>query len=125
MMYTQEEKNKIHDNLDKIKEYLETLQPQIRERITIDFGEFKTYVNGDREKEFHLSVDKENISGRSGGLYMEYAREHTSSSTSASIYSRLDYAVALIQNWHHVKMEINTRIAQQNTTIAAINNFEV
>lgn len=125
MMYTQEEKNKIHDNLDKIKEYLETLQPKIRDRITIDFGEMKTYANFERERAFHLSVDKDTICGRSGGLGMEYTRERISSSTRASIYDHFDYAVALIQNWQSIKMEINTQIAQQNTTIAAINSFEV
>lgn len=125
MMYTQEEKNKIYDNLDKIKAYLETLQPKIRDKITIDFGEMKTYANFDREREFHLSVDKDTISGRSGGLGMEYTRERISSSTRASIYDHFDYAVALIQNWQSIKMEINTKIAQQNEALAAINNFEV
>ena len=125
MMYTQEEKNKIHENLDKINAYLETLQPKIRDRITVDFGEMKTYMYGDREREFHISIDNRSISGRSGGLGMDYTRESASSSTRASIYSHLDYAVALIQHWQHIKMEINTRIVQQNTAIAAINNFEV
>ena len=125
MMYTQEEKNKIYDNLDKIKEYLKTLQPKIRDRITIDFGEMKTYANFERERAFHLSVDKDTICGRSGGLGMDYTRERIISSTRASIYDHLDYAVELIQNWQFIKMEINTKIAQQNITIAAINNFEI
>lgn len=125
MMYTPEEKNKIHENLDKIKEYLETLQPKIRDRITVDFGKMCTYANFDRERKFHLYVDKDKICGRSGGLGMEYTRESISSSTRASIYNHLDYAVELIQNWQSIKMEINTKIAQQNTTIAAINNFEI
>ena len=125
MMYTQEEKNKIYDNLDKIKEYLETLQPKIRDRITIDFGEMKTYANYERERKFHLYVDKREIYGRSGGLGMDYTRKSVRSSTRASIYDHLDYAVELIQNWQSIKMEINTKIAQQNIAIAAINNFEI
>lgn len=125
MMYTQEEKHKIYDNLDKIKAYLETLQSNIRDRITIDFGEMCTYANFDRERKFHLYVDKDEINGRSGGLYMEYTKERISSSTRASIYNHLDYAVELIQNWQSIKREINTKITQQNEALAAINNFEV
>lgn len=125
MLYTQEEKNKIYDNLDKIKEYLKTLQPKIRDEITVDFGEMKTYANFNREREFHLSVDERDIYGRSGGLSMMYYRANLTSSTQASIYDHLDYAVGLIQNWQYIKTEILGKIGLQNATISAINNFEV
>ena len=125
MTYTQEEKNKIYGILDTIKVYLQTLQPQIRSRITVDFGEMKTYANFDRERKFHLYVDKNEIYGRSGGLGMVYDRERISSSTQASIYDHLDYATELIQNWQSIKREILDKMAQQNTTITAINNFEI
>lgn len=125
MTYTQEEKNKIYGILDTIKAYLQTLQPQIRSRITVDFGEMKTYANFDREKQFHLSISKDDISGRSGGLYMAYEREIPSSSTKASIYDHLDYATELIQSWQSIKREILDKIASQNATIVAINNFEI
>lgn len=125
MLYTQEEKNKIHENLDKIKEYLETLQPKIRDRITVDFGAIKTYAYGDREREFHIFVEKDNIFGRTGGLCLEYTKEPIRSSTTASVYNWLEYAVALIQNWQFIKREILSKIAEQNETISAISNFEI
>ena len=125
MMYTAEEKAKIHDNLDKIKIYLQTLQPQIRDRITIDFGNMKTYANYDREREFHLTVGKNEICGRSGGLYMEYTRESIRSSTAASIYDHLDYAVELMNSWKSIKSEILSQIDEQNKSILVINNFEI
>lgn len=126
MMYTREEKNKIHENLDKIKEYLETLQPQVRDRIAIDFGEFKTYADYSREKQFHLYIDKESIYGRVGGLGLDYSRiEDKRYSIRSTVYAQFDYAVALIQNWQSIKREIVSQINAQNTTIAAINSFEV
>ena len=125
MLYTQEEKNKIHENLDKIKEYIEALQPKIRGRITIDFGPMKTYANWDREKAFHLYIEKNNICGRTGGLGLDYAREYVGSSTRSTIYSQYDYAVDLIQNWHNIKSQIIAEIENQNSMISAINDFEV
>ena len=125
MTYTQEEKNKIYSILDTIKEYLQTLQPQIRSEITVDFGKMKTYANFDKEREFHLYIDKDEICGRSGGLYMTYERERVSSSTQSSIYAHFDYTTELIQNWQFIKKEILDKIALQNTTILAINNFEI
>ena len=125
MIYTQAEKEKIYDNLDKIKEYLESLQPQIRSSITIDFGEMKTYASWDREREFHLTVEKDRISGRSGGLGLDYSRESISSSTRSTVYSHFDYAVALMQNWRDIKHQILVAIEDQNRTIKVINNFEL
>lgn len=125
MVYTQAEKEKIYDNLDKIKAYLETLQPQIRDRITVDFGAMKTYANWEREKEYHLSIDKTSICGRTGGLGLDYTKERESSSTRATMYDQLDYAVSLIQNWRDIKYHILTEIEYQNRTIKVINNFEI
>lgn len=125
MLYTQEEKNKIYDSLDKIKAYIETLQPQIRDRITVDFGEVERYADFSREKKFHLYVSKTSISGRSGGLGLDYTREEVSSSTRSTVYRWLDYATALIQNWQFIKREILNQITEQNATISAINNFEI
>lgn len=125
MIYTQAEKEKIYDNLDKIKAFLESLQPQIRSSITIDFGQMQTYAGWDREREFHLTVDKDSISGRSGGLGLDYARECIDSSTRSTVYSHFDYAVALMQNWRDIKHQILVAIEDQNRTIKVINNFEL
>ena len=125
MLYTQEEKAKIYENLDRIKECLEMLQPRVRERITVDFGEMKTYASWDREREYHLYLSKDTISGRSGGLGLDYTRERVSSSTRSTVYQHFDYAVALIKNWQYIKRTILSKLEEQNETLAAINNFEV
>ena len=125
MMYTKEEKEKIYENLDKIKAYLEALQPKIRNRIEIDFGPMKTYANWDREKAYHLYISNENISGRSGGLGLDYEREYVGSSTRATVYDQLDYATTLISDWSDIKRQINAELINQQRTINAINNFEI
>lgn len=125
MLYTQEEKEKIYENLDRIKECLEMLQPRVRDKITVDFGEMKTYANYDREREYHLYLYKDAIRGRVGGLGLDYTRERVSSSTRSTVYQHLDYAVALITNWQYIKRTILNKIEEQNETIAAINSFEV
>ena len=124
MKYTQEEKQKIHANLDKIKDYLDGLRPQLRERITVDFGPMKTYANFEREKAFHITVDKDGISCRSGGLGFDFSRAEKSV-YSATAYTQLDYAVSLIQNWFTVKSTVNNAIKEQEQMIKDIHNFEI
>lgn len=125
MMYTNEERAKIHENLDKIKEYLDEVRPNLRESVTVDFGPMKTYANFEREKAYHITVDKNEIYGRSGGLTLEYDKNAESTSLSSTVYQRLDYAVALIQNWPTVKATVNTAIQNQKQMLSDINNFEI
>ena len=124
MLYSKEEKQKIYDAIDQIKAYITTLQPQIRDRITIDFGPIETYANYERESAYHLYVYPDDISGRSGGLGISFAKKKDSS-TSSTVYVWLDYTVALIKNWPHIKKTLLDEIAKQNATIAAINNFKI
>jgi hypothetical protein len=124
-MYTTEERTKIHENLDKIKEYLDGLRPNVRDAITVDFGPMKTYANFDRELAYHITIDRDEIRGRSGGLVLDYTREDVSSSTRSTVYQRLDYAVALIQNWYTIKETINTALQDQKQKLEDINNFEI
>lgn len=124
MLYTQEEKAKIHENLDKIKSYLDGLRPQLRDGVTVDFGPMKTYANFEREQAFHITVRKDSISCRSGGLCFDFNRpEESAYGTTA--YTQFDYAVALIQNWFTVKSTVNNAIKEQERMFADINNFEI
>lgn len=125
MMYTNEERAKIYENLDKIKEYLDGLRPDVRDAITVDFGPMKTYANFDREQAYHITIDRDEIRGRSGGLVLDYTREDVSSSTRSTVYQRLEYAVALIQNWFTIKATVNTALQAQKQKLDAINNFEI
>lgn len=124
MQYTQEEKAKIHDNLDKIKNYLDGLRPQLRDDVTVDFGPMKTYANFNREQAFHITVSKDGISCRSGGLGFDFSNEEKSA-YNATAYKQLDYAVSLIQNWFTVKSCVNNAIKEQERMFADINNFEI
>ena len=124
MQYTQEERQKIHENLDKIKNYFDNLRPQLRERVTVDFGPMKTYANFEREKAFHITVDKDGIGCRSGGLGFDFSKAERSV-YNATAYTQLDYAVSLIQNWFTVKSCINNAIKEQDRMLADIENFEV
>ena len=124
MQYTQEERAKIHENLDKIKEYLDDLRPQLRDEVTVDFGPMKTYANFDREQAFHITVGKNGISCRSGGLGFDFSRAEKSV-YEATAYTQFDYAVSLIQNWSTVKSVVNNAIKAQERMFADINNFEI
>lgn len=124
MLYSKEEKQKIYDAIDQIKAYITTLQPQIRNKITIDFGPIEIYANYEREPAYHLYVYPDDISGRSGGLRISFTKEENSS-TSSTVYVWLDYTVALIKNWPHIKKTLLDEIAKQNATIAVINNFKI
>lgn len=124
MMYTKEEREKIYANIDKIKDYLDSLRPNVRESITVNFGPMKTYANFDRESAYHITVDKNYIIGRSGGLVLDFKRKSERESR-APVYDRLDYAVSLIQNWVTIKMTINTAIQNQKQMLEDINNFEI
>ena len=124
MQYTQEEKQKIHENLDKIKVYLDDLRPQLREQVTVDFGPMKTYANFEREQAFHITVGKDELSCRSGGLGFDFSKADKSV-YSATAYTQLDYAVSLIQNWFTVKSCVNNAIKEQDRMLADIENFEV
>ena len=124
MQYTKEEIQKIHSNLDKIKDYLDGLRPQLRKEVVVDFGPMKTYANFSKEPAYHLAVSKDGIGCRSGGLGFDFSNENKSS-FGATAYKQIDYAVSLIQNWFTVKSTVNNAIKEQERMIADINNFEI
>ncbi len=124
MQYTQEERQKIHENLNKIKDYLDSLRPQLRERVTVDFGPMKTYANFEREQAFHITVGKDELSCRTGGLWFDFNRPEKNT-FGATVYTELDYAVSLIQNWFTVKSTVNNAIKEQDRMLADIENFEI
>lgn len=125
MKYTQTEKEKIHANLDAIKSYIQReIQPHITDKITVDFGNMKTYMNGDRENEFHLYVCPKEITCRIGGLCFDFEKSEAIS-YSATAYNQLEYAVELIKDWQGIKSILNTAIQRENDTRNAINNFYI
>lgn len=126
MLYNQDEREKICAHLDAIKAYIEReIQPKITSEVKVDFGQMKTYYHGDREKEFHLYVSPRNISGRIGGLGLNFERTPTSSSYGATAYQHLDYVVGLLQEWHSIKATLHTAVQKEAETRNVINNFEV
>jgi hypothetical protein len=84
----------------------------------------KTYANFNREQAFHITVDKDEISCRSGGLCFDFSRSEKSV-YEATAYTQFDYAVSLIQNWLTVKSCVNNAIKEQERMFADINNFEI
>ena len=124
MQYTQEEKQKIYENLDKIKNYLDDLRPQLRDDVTVDFGPMKTYANFDREQAFHITVSKDKIGCRTGGLWFDFNKSDKNAYDTTA-YTQLDYAVSLIQNWFTVKSTVNNAIKEQERMLTDINNFEI
>ena len=123
-MYSNEESEKIHSNLDKIKDYLDSIRLNLRDRVTVDFGPVKTYADWSREKAYHITVSKDGISCRSGGLGFDFSKPDPHGYNTTA-YTQLDYAVSLIQNWFTVKSTVNNAIKEQERTIADINNFEI
>lgn len=124
MQYTQEEKAKIHENLDKIKNYLDDLRPQLRDGVTVDFGPMRTYADFSREQAFHITVRKDEISCRTGGLWFDFSKPEKSAYR-ATAYTEYDFAVSLIQNWFTVKSVVNNAIKEQEKMFSDINNFEI
>lgn len=124
MMYSKEEKEKIHENLDKIKLYLDCIRQDLREEVTIDFGPMKTYANYSREQAYHITVSKDGISCRSGGLGFDFD-DSFKSAYRVTLYTQFDFAVALIQNWFTVKSTVNNAIKEQQRMFECINNFEI
>ena len=124
MTYSKEEKEKIHNNLDKIMLYLDGIRQDLREEVTIDFGPVKTYADWSKEKAYHITVSKDGISCRSGGLGFDFI-DPFKSAYRVTAYSQLDFAVALIQNWFTVKSTVNNAIKEQQRMFDCINNFEV
>ena len=123
MMYTMEEKEKIRENVNAIIAYIQTLQPGLRDRITIDFGKWETY-GWERERECHLTVYPNEICGRMGGLGIVFS-EDEGSSLCASVYRWFGYTIQLIQNWPRIKQELLSEIEKQNQKLADIQNFTV
>lgn len=123
MLYTKQEQEKIHSNLDKIKAYIETMQPRIRDEVYINFGPTRTYVDGTKEKAFHITITRDDITCRTGDLCFDFCKKNGTRETTA--YSRYDYAVSLIENWLHVKICLGTQIQNQERLIELINNFEI
>lgn len=71
MTLTQEEKRKLRANIEKIDAYIKSeICPYLHgSSITVDFGEEKQYPTPPyREAEYHLSVYKDHVSGRTGNL---------------------------------------------------------
>ena len=124
MTYSKEEKEKIHENLDKIKLYLDCIRQDLRDSVTVDFGPMKTYANYSRELAYHITVSKDGISCRSGGLGFDFD-DPFKSAFRATAYSQFDFAVALIQNWFTVKSTVNNAIKEQQRMFECINNFEI
>ena len=126
MKYTTAEKEKIYESLIAINDYIEReIQPNITSSITVDFGTIKSYVDGTREKEFHLYVSPKSISCRQGGLGFDYAKTSTRNSTNTTVYSNYEYAVALMKEWHNIKATLHTAVANENETRNMINNFHI
>ena len=123
MMYTMEEKQKIRENVNAIMAYIQTLQPGLRDRITIDFGEIKTY-GWERERECHLTVYPDEICGRIGGLRIVFSDDE-GSSLCASVYRWFEYTIQLIQNWPEIKRQLIAEIEKQKKKLEDIKYFEV
>ena len=124
MTYSKEEREKIHANLDKIKLYLDCIRSDLRERVTVDFGPVKTYADWSREQAYHITVSKDGISCRKGGLGFDFSKADPINYNTTA-YTDLDYAVSLIQNWFTVKSTVNNAIKEQERLLTCIDNFEV
>lgn len=120
MIYSDTERAKIHENLDQIKGYLYNLMPILRDKITISFGQSIRYADYSIEPAYHISISDKGITCRAVGLVFDFYDEKE-----ASAYKRLDYAVALMQNWNTIKMKINEEMQAQQRMINAINNFKL
>lgn len=124
MRFTKEQKIKMGENVDRIKAYIQTLQPQICDTITVDFGELKSY-RFETERECHIYVDRDEIRGRIGGLQINFERESSSSSSSADVYNWLQYTWQLIENWQYIKRKLLEEIEKRKAIIEMIENFKV
>lgn len=123
MTYTQAEKEKIYANLDAIKVYIEReIQPHITSKVTVDFGQVKSYADWSREKEFHIYVYPEGMRGRIGGLCISFEK-NPKDEYEPTAYKHLDFAVGLLEEWQSIKATLHTSVQNEANTRARINNF--
>ena len=130
MTYTEQELQKISDNLHLIEEYLRNLSKQIPKRnaIQADFGKTKAYAGKYYPEPEHSIYVRANgdITFRTGGLYLGFSDE-TKGDNNDSIYTkgRLSYGVPIILHWQEIKARLNTQLAGLVKELDAINNFQI
>ena len=129
MTLTKDEKMKLRANIEKVDAYLKAeICPYLHgSSITVDFGEEKQYPTPPyREAEYHLSVYKDHISGRTGNLGLSLL------STSSEEFGRTcgfdtytPAGVALLRYWPDVKRKLQQQILDIVSSEKLLDTFEV
>lgn len=126
MRYTDEEKQKIAECLDKIVTYIDTeVRPKMHEPI---------YVNISSANSISIPDDGTPIRGNLNSLRVVFAKEDENRSSSFysyySVYSLdsvaiVDYVETLLTYWKAVKENILSQLDRQQRMLDTINNFEL
>lgn len=129
MTLTKDEKMKLRANIEKVDAYIKAeICPYLHgSSITVDFGEEKQYPTPPyREAEYHLSVYKDHISGRTGNLGLSLL------STSSEEFGRTcgfdtytPAGVALLRYWPDVKRKLQQQILDIVSSEKLLDTFEV
>lgn len=134
MTLTKEEQEKLHENLKMILDYIQKeIQPKLHgAHIQADFGPMESYPTPPNfENRYHLSVYKDDIVGREGGLTLELSRvvqpddSVIMDQNKASFFNQQSAGLALVQNWQVVKAKLHAEIEKLNATREALNNFKI
>ena len=124
--YTTEERAKICENTKAIILYLIEKSYALRYPVDIHFGEQETFCDGTTESRYHITINPNcTISGRIGNLGITFDESKKDTSYTTSVYSRTDYAVAMMKNWGLIKAHLFTAMQKQQEELNLINNFTV
>lgn len=132
MRFTNEEIQLMRDNTKQIEEYLKTLQPQLRDTVTVRFGDM-TERRGDygflvRETEYEICLNHRDLFGFAGGLRFEFAAPSSvKSSCATSVYAGfgIEYMAKLIRDWPYIKTKLLEAIDKQTAAVSCLKGFKV
>lgn len=124
MYLTEEEKQKLKENCEAIRDYLKGLVENVPTdiRIAVDFN---------RRRDGHsmgISVSKYNkkieVYGFSGGLSIVFEESERESGRSLA-WGFQDYAIELIQQWQSIKNMFHCKLEQETRERQGIMNFQL
>lgn len=128
MRLSDEEMKKLKRNVSKIEAYIKAeIIPRLNgTRARVDFGDMRTYVGEPhREREYHLSVSPNGVSGWTGKLGLTMLPEDDGPIAFRRSFCYPDAGLALLREWPMVKKELLKHIQNVEDKRAVLDDFTV
>lgn len=125
---TKEELSKLRSNVEKIEAYIKAeIIPHLNgTRARVDFGDMQTYVGEPhREREYHLSVSPQGVSGWTGYLGLTMLPEDDGPTAFGRSFCSPDAGITLLRNWPTIKKALLNHIKDVEETNVLLDDFTV